>query len=1184
MDGYGTAQLRKEIELMADRDVYARGKHYIKNRLVGAIDENHDDESLLLEADVFGSRTYRTSLSIDPTLGTIENYSCTCPYDDFCKHMVALGLVFLEKEKKERPPTPVPDPLADIRSRLAAAGIDADLLSTASLGELARAATHGGPHDNKPKESVADTGVWMRKGKTWIQRASASPTIPPKPKPKPRKPFRERYRLALSPDYRGRINTTQLEKTNGSWNDPVYNPKGLLNTETDLTETERALIDALSKDTAHDKNIDFTHIIAAAHEAGIAISYGETSYGERKELAWRSPEKLAARIDIEQRISRHEQFNPHEYPYHACSLTLPHFNGSHHAVIACGETGLAIIEDGTITLHAMPRDLACAAVRAIEETWSGPYYYRHDDKHTDEIAKTDLTGEEYMRINEIIDAAREHCSLEAPAPGPFAIKTHAAKAVVIVDYRMNEQTLAILPSVDYGGAVLSVADTINRAFGPHGKITRRNNPAFGTTHVVRIDGDTVHTAPVDEKLERALSDMGARHGEALGLARRSRASMRGETRIIRYALDHLPALKEFAEKHGYEMRFPHDIPDIRSADFRADFDIDFNAANDWLAFDIALYCGDERVQLADVESFVEKGDSFLKMKDGRLLKITNPEAIERLIELLAHFRKTSDGSYEGRAFHAPGLDAMAKGSPHYTSQSNAGFKKFIKEAQGEGGRAVARIPIPRPFSTVMRPYQKDGVHWAGFLRRYRFGGILADDMGLGKTLQALAILSMHRKAKTPSIVIAPKTLLHNWQNEAERFAPHLRVSVIDGPPAERAQKIAAARKHDVVITSYPLLQKDIAAWEKEDVAFNYCVLDEAQYVKNPRTHGAHAVKRVRSDYRLALTGTPLENTVEELWSAFDFLMPGLLGTHTHFQKHFGNPIMKRGSARALEHLRAKTSAFMLRRTKEAVLKELPPKIEQTIECTLSDEQNILYQDVLARVRSDIFAEVKKRGFAASQIHILAGLTRLRQICNHPALALAKKNEKKDKKKNGKNGAKGKRKNVKTYPSVKLDTCMELVESLRAEGRKVLIFSQFAQMLDILADECKRRKIIYSYLTGKTRDRKGAIARFTDEKEVGVFLISTKAGGVGINLTAADAVIVFDPWWNPQAERQAVDRAHRIGQTKTVHVYRLRTKGTIEEKIAALQERKKKLFDALVGESKDLFKKITWDDVRGLLAG
>ena len=536
--------------------------------------------------------------------------------------------------------------------------------------------------------------------------------------------------------------------------------------------------------------------------------------------------------------------------------------------------------------------------------------------------------------------------------------------------------------------------------------------------------------------------------------------------------------------------------------------------------------------------------------------------MKRIVEMLIHFRKNDAGKYEGRTYNAPELDAVATGSPHYNAQVSKSFSAFIQEAKD--GKMVKTVRIPKQFSSVLRDYQIQGVHWLHFLHHYHFAGILADDMGLGKTLQALAILSIHAKSDKPSLIVAPKTLLHNWEHEVSLFAPHFKVKIIDGAQAEREGYIKDAKKYDLIVTSYPALQKDIEVYEKYKHTFNYCVIDEAQYIKNPRTKNAHTVRRVACDYRLALTGTPLENGVEEIWSSFDFLMPGFLGHHAHFQKHTGNPIMKQSDGAALARLKTKVQCFMLRRTKEEVLKELPPKIEQVLECDLSDEQNILYQDVLKRVQKDISDQVKKKGFAGSQIHILAGLTRLRQICNHPALVLPEK----------KRGS---------YPSAKLDACMGIIEEMKAENRKVLVFSQFTKMLDILAKELNERKIKHSYLSGKTKDRKETVHGFTDDPEKTVFLISTKAGGVGLNLTVADAVVIFDPWWNPQVERQAVDRAHRIGQNKTVNVYRLRTKGTIEEKIATLQDRKQNLFNALVGDSKDLFKKLTWDDVKSLLS-
>ncbi|MCK5358170.1 MAG: DEAD/DEAH box helicase, partial [Elusimicrobiales bacterium] len=371
-----------------------------------------------------------------------------------------------------------------------------------------------------------------------------------------------------------------------------------------------------------------------------------------------------------------------------------------------------------------------------------------------------------------------------------------------------------------------------------------------------------------------------------------------------------------------------------------------------------------------------------------------------------------------------------------------------------------------------------------------------------------------------------------------------------------------AKQYDLIITGYATMQKDCEVYNKQKIKFNYCVLDEAQFIKNHTTKNAQIVKKINADYRLALTGTPLENSVSEIWSIFDFLMPGFLGSFNAFNKKFYNPIMKHSDALALKNLRKKIECFMLRRVKSKVLKELPPKIEQVSRCHLGKEQNILYQEILANVKSNIFETVQEKGFNKSRIHILAGLTKLRQVCNHPVLLL-------------------KDKDYAKYESAKLNMFLELINEIVSSKRKALVFSQFTGMLDILAKELDKNNISYSYLSGKTRKRQELITDFNENNRKQIFLISLKAGGTGLNLTSASNVIIFDPWWNPSVENQAIDRTHRIGQKKSVNVYRLITEGTIEERIVKLQEKKKFLFDNLVGESKDLFVKLTWDDIKEL---
>ena len=334
--------------------------------------------------------------------------------------------------------------------------------------------------------------------------------------------------------------------------------------------------------------------------------------------------------------------------------------------------------------------------------------------------------------------------------------------------------------------------------------------------------------------------------------------------------------------------------------------------------------------------------------------------------------------------------------------------------------------------------------------------------------------------------------------------------------------------YDLIILSYSTLKQDENYLLKTDRSFQYVVLDEAQFIKNQATKSAQVVKRLKADYRLALTGTPFENNVSEIWSIFDFLMPGFLGTHEQFFKRFHKPIMEESDQEALEQLRQKIQPFMLRRTKSEVLKELPAKIERVSACRLSDAQTILYQEILANVRSDIFATVERQGFKRSHIHILAALTKLRQVCNHPAL-LAKDID------------------WRRYESTKLDTCLELIQEAIDGKHKVLVFSQFTSMLDIVSEALKDQNVAHHYLSGKTRNRQQVIDDFNENPRIPVFLISLRAGGTGLNLTAADTVIIFDPWWNPSVEHQAVDRTHRIGQKRMVNVYRLLTLGTIEEK-------------------------------------
>lgn len=470
-------------------------------------------------------------------------------------------------------------------------------------------------------------------------------------------------------------------------------------------------------------------------------------------------------------------------------------------------------------------------------------------------------------------------------------------------------------------------------------------------------------------------------------------------------------------------------------------------------------------------------------------------------------------------------------------------------------------PVPSAINACLRNYQLEGVHWLERLRKMHLNGILADDMGLGKTLQAIVALTQSLKENPgrPSLVVCPTSLLYNWKEEFNKFNPKLKVMVIDGIPAVRKKMLAKIGDNDVAITSYTLLQKDIDSYKK--VPFSYMILDEAQHIKNRGTRNAKSVKMVDAAHRLILTGTPIENSLEELWSLFDFLMPGLLSTFDRFVEKYIRHIGY-APANHLDHLRKKVAPFILRRMKSDVLQDLPPVSEIVYYCHLSDVQRELYSSYAASAREELVKLVKKEGFDKVQIHVLATLTRLKQICCHPAIFAKEKPEEAD--------------------SAKYEMLMELLQALIEGKHKTVIFSQYTRMLGILRDDLTQRGIQFAYLDGSSKNRLNIVNQFNQDENVSVFLVSLKAGGSGLNIVGADTVIHYDMWWNPAVENQATDRVHRLGQLRSVSSYKLITLGTIEEKILNMQNRKKGLVKKIVSCDDDAMSKLTWEEVLELL--
>jgi superfamily II DNA or RNA helicase/uncharacterized Zn finger protein len=473
---------------------------------------------------------------------------------------------------------------------------------------------------------------------------------------------------------------------------------------------------------------------------------------------------------------------------------------------------------------------------------------------------------------------------------------------------------------------------------------------------------------------------------------------------------------------------------------------------------------------------------------------------------------------------------------------------------------ILQIKVPEGFQGTLRPYQEQGLAWLQFLREYNLNGILADDMGLGKTLQTLAHLLEEKeagRATLPSLVVAPTSLMHNWQAEAKKFAPSLNVIVLHGK--ERKQHFDKIAKADLVLTTYPLVVRDVDVLKKQH--YHLLILDEAQYVKNAKTNSFKTVAAFKANHRLCLSGTPLENHLGELWSLFNFLMPGFLGNSDHFKRLYRTPIEKHGDDTRQRQLSKRVKPFILRRDKATVAKELPEKSEFVVPIQLEDDQRDLYETLRVSMHERVREEITKKGLARSQIMILDALLKLRQSCCDPRLVSIKEAKK----------VKG---------SAKLEWMRDTLPGMLEEGRKVLIFSQFATMLGLLEDMLEKLEIPYAKITGQTQDRPTQIEKFQSGK-VGVFLITLKAGGVGLNLTAADTVIHYDPWWNPAAENQATDRAHRLGQEKKVFVYKLIAAGSIEEKILKLQERKATLAAGILSGSLGSTVSLSQDDVRAL---
>ncbi|WP_308368255.1 MULTISPECIES: DEAD/DEAH box helicase [unclassified Microbulbifer] len=555
-----------------------------------------------------------------------------------------------------------------------------------------------------------------------------------------------------------------------------------------------------------------------------------------------------------------------------------------------------------------------------------------------------------------------------------------------------------------------------------------------------------------------------------------------------------------------------------------------------------------------------EGGLMVELEPDKWLNIPSDwlrPVLDTLIELHEEPDLDADGRLRLHHHNLAPLSQLEDALGEREFQWSGGEERRALAQQLKNLQGIEAVAPPQGLRAELRDYQKEGLNWLAFLHRFRFGGILADDMGLGKTLQTLTfILHLKERGELPAtaLIVAPTSLLGNWLHEAEKFTPGLRVAISHG--TDRKPILRKLADYDLVITSYALAQRDAEILAPHP--FSLLVLDEAQAIKNPRAKVSQALRQYSAAQRLCLTGTPLENHLGEFWAQFDFLMPGLLGNDKSFNRLYRNPIEKHGEEARQRQLRNRTAPFMLRRTKGQVAGELPPKTEIVQTVTLGSSQQKLYQTVRASMEKAVRKLLQNKGLAKSHIQVLDALLKLRQICCDPALVKIPSA-------------------AKVKHSAKLEALLEMLEEMLAEGRKILLFSQFTSMLSIVERELNKRGIAHSKLTGRTRKRDEAINLF-QSGEVPLFLISLKAGGFGLNLTAADTVIHYDPWWNPAAENQATDRAHRIGQQKAVFVYKLIAEGTIEERIQELQQRKQSLADALLSGEGSALSRLSGEEI------